>query len=70
MENQRFFLYLALAFLLYIIWLTWQQEHAPKPVTQQDNGQQISELNGVDGENNYEDSADLPEKKYTFVLMF
>jgi len=28
MENQRFFLYLALAFLLYIIWLTWQQEQA------------------------------------------
>ena len=31
MANQRFFLYLALAFILYLIWLTWQQEHAPLP---------------------------------------
>ncbi len=31
MANQRFFLYLALALILYLIWLTWQQEHAPLP---------------------------------------
>ena len=33
MANQRFFLYLALAFILYMIWLTWQHEQAPlRPV--------------------------------------
>lgn len=31
MANQRFFLYLALAFVLYMIWLTWQHEQAPLP---------------------------------------
>lgn len=34
MEAQRPFLYLTLAFLLFLIWSTWQQEHAPKPVEQ------------------------------------
>ena len=29
--NQRFLLYLALAFVLYMIWLTWEREHAPPP---------------------------------------
>jgi len=59
MQNQRFFLYIALAFLLYIIWLTWQQEHAPAPVAQQDSTQQQS--NGSANENNYENSDDLPD---------
>ena len=31
MISQRFFLYTALAFVLYLIWLTWQKEHAPPP---------------------------------------
>ena len=31
MFNQRFFLYLALAFVLYLIWLTWQKEQALPP---------------------------------------
>ena len=63
MENQRFFLYIALAFLLYIIWLTWQQEHAPAPVAQQDSTlQQNDELNaGSVNNNNYENSDDLPD---------
>lgn len=63
MENQRFFLYIALAFLLYIIWLTWQQEHAPAPVAQQDSTlQQSDELNaGSVNNNNYENSDDLPD---------
>ena len=44
MENQRVFLYIALVFLLYIIWLTWQQEHAPTPpvVATQDANEQIT----------------------------
>lgn len=59
MENQRFFLYIGLAFLLYMIWLTWQQENAPAPVAQQDSIQQQS--NGSLNEDNYEHSDDLPE---------
>ena len=35
MDNQRFFLYIALAFVLYLIWLTWQKEHAPPPMAEQ-----------------------------------
>ena len=63
MENQRFFLYIALAFLLYIIWLTWQQEQAPAPVAQQDSIlQQNDEIDtGTVDENNYENSDDLPD---------
>ena len=63
MENQRFFLYIGLAFLLYIIWLTWQQEQAPAPVAQQDPAlQQNNELNSESvSNNNYENSDDLPD---------
>ncbi len=32
MDQQRPFLYLTLFFLGFLIWSTWQQEHAPKPV--------------------------------------
>ena len=34
MDNQKFFLYLALAFVLYMIWLTWQSEQTPPPAAQ------------------------------------
>jgi YidC/Oxa1 family membrane protein insertase len=64
MENQRFFLYIALAFLLYIIWLTWQQEQAPALATQQGTSQDIGQESGLDGfngDNSYENSADLPD---------
>ncbi len=33
MDQQRPFLYLTLFFLGFLIWSTWQQEHAPKPIT-------------------------------------
>ncbi len=59
MENQRFFLYIGLAFLLYMIWLTWQQENAPAPVAQQDSIQQ--QTDGSQNNNNYENSDDLPD---------
>ncbi|MFK7816581.1 MAG: membrane protein insertase YidC [Gammaproteobacteria bacterium] len=59
MENQRFFLYIGLAFLLYMIWLTWQQENAPAPVAQQDVTQQQS--NDSLNEGNYDNSDDLPD---------
>ncbi len=60
MENQRFFLYLALVFLLYIIWLTWQQEQTPPSVAQQDvNSQQIGEA--IDSNSYSESSDDIPE---------
>lgn len=32
MDQQRPFLYLSLFFLGFLIWSTWQQEHAPKPI--------------------------------------
>jgi YidC/Oxa1 family membrane protein insertase len=59
MENQRFFLYIALAFLLYIIWLTWQQEHAPEPIAQTDSTQEKNNVS-VD-ESIYETSDDVPD---------
>ncbi|EIJ35020.1 membrane protein insertase YidC [Thiothrix nivea] len=31
MDSQRPFLYLTLLFMLFLIWTTWQQDHAPKP---------------------------------------
>jgi len=31
MDSQRPFLYLTLIFMLFLIWTTWQQDHAPKP---------------------------------------
>ncbi len=62
MENQRFFLYIALAFLLYIVWLTWQQEQAPPPVAQQDaNGAQIENQKDDLSLNNYDNADDLPD---------
>ena len=33
MDQQRPFLYLSLFFLGFLIWTTWQQDHAPKPLT-------------------------------------
>ena len=36
MDQQRPFLYLTLFFLGFLIWSTWQQEHAPKPVVSSD----------------------------------
>lgn len=33
MDSQRPFLYLTLLFMLFLIWTTWQQDHAPKPPT-------------------------------------
>ena len=32
MDSQRPFLYLALIFLGFLLWTTWQQDHAPQPV--------------------------------------
>lgn len=63
MENQKLFLYIALAFLLYIIWLTWQQEHASVPVTQQNNTLQQNVELSTDANNSkgYENSDDLPD---------
>ena len=30
MDSQRPFLYLTLLFMLFLVWSTWQQDHAPK----------------------------------------
>ena len=32
MDSQRPFLYLTLIFMAFLLWTTWQQDHAPKPV--------------------------------------
>ncbi len=42
MDQQRPFLYLTLFFLGFLIWSTWQQEHAPKPVLSENPLQQIN----------------------------
>jgi len=55
MENQRFFLYIALAFVLYMIWLTWQQEHMVAPEIKP--GQEQAGLEA--------DPLDLPESTNT-----
>ncbi len=59
MENQRFFLYIALAFLLYIIWLTWQQEQAPASIAQQDST--IEQNTATTATDSYENTDDLPD---------
>ena len=56
MNNQRFFLYIALAFVMYLIWLTWQQEHAPQPIPQQ-SSEQVSTI--VDSDT--QSTEDVPE---------
>ncbi len=59
MENQRFFLYIALAFLLYIVWLTWQQEQAPASIAQQDSTVEQNTANT--NTDSYDNSDDLPD---------
>ena len=61
MENQRFFLYIALAFLLYIIWLTWQQEHATPPPDVSLNSSEQSISDNIDTNNINENSEDIPD---------
>ncbi len=56
MDNQRFFLYIALAFVLYMIWLTWQKEHAPPPIAEQTHEQTESVNNDT-----ITKSEDLPD---------
>lgn len=56
MNNQRLFLYIALAFVMYLIWLTWQQEHAPQPIPQQ-SSEQASTI--VDSD--MQSTEDVPE---------
>lgn len=56
MNNQRLFLYIALAFVMYLIWLTWQQEHAPQPIPQQ-SSEQASTI--VDSDT--QSTEDVPE---------
>ncbi len=46
MDQQRPFLYLSLFFLGFLIWSTWQQEHAPKPPVK--NTELISKNNKLD----------------------
>ena len=49
MDQQRPFLYLSLVFLGFLIWSTWQQDHAPKPVVPTNSGvqQQANGSNSV-----------------------
>ena len=61
MENQRFFLYIALVFLLYIIWLTWQQEHTTPPPTVSQNASEQPTSDLIDSDSVYENSEDIPD---------
>lgn len=46
MDSQRPFLYLTLLFMLFLVWTTWQQDHAPKPVTPTTSSVSTSASNG------------------------
>ena len=57
MDSQRPFLYITLLFMLFLIWTTWQQDHAPKPLasaassvsapTLDSSGQEVPAAQGV-----------------------
>lgn len=53
MDQQRPFLYLTLFFLGFLIWSTWQQEHAPKPPAQSADKTSINS-------NAEQNTADIP----------
>ena len=55
--NQRFLLYLALAFLLYMIWLTWQRENIPPPPPVSPTASSLSQGEG----RSLADAQDLPD---------
>ncbi len=54
-------MYIALVFVMYLIWMTWQQENAPQQISQQ-SGEQFSEL--IE-KNNNQKSEDIPEAPIT-----
>lgn len=58
MDQQRPFLYLSLFFLGFLIWSTWQQEHAPKPENPISNAQVASAQSA--GNNNIPAGASIP----------
>jgi YidC/Oxa1 family membrane protein insertase len=75
MDQQRPFLYLTLFFLGFLIWSTWQQEHAPKPIapvgqtTQTTQGQpnQNSQGNSMPSGSSVSNNADTVPVNTTAV---
>ncbi|OCG02115.1 membrane protein insertase YidC [Gilliamella sp. wkB112] len=49
MASQRNILVIALLFLTFLIWTTWQKDHEPKPATTNQLTQQVSEDDSTDG---------------------
>ncbi len=49
MDSQRPFLYLTLIFLGFLIWTTWQQDHAPQPVQTAQTTSTGTTANGANG---------------------
>lgn len=62
MDQQRPFLYLTLFFLGFLIWSTWQEEHAPKPPAQ--SPVQIG-IAGTDNNQAIPSTADIPNNVST-----
>jgi YidC/Oxa1 family membrane protein insertase len=60
MDQQRPFLYLTLFFLGFLIWSTWQQEHAPKPIDSTSQSSSTSELSNPNNTNNNTIPTDTP----------
>ena len=63
MDNQRFFLWVSLAFILFLLYQAWMQDYGPKPVvqesvTQTENGELATNLDDLPQAENL---GDLPE---------
>ncbi len=58
MDQQRPFLYLTLLFLGFLIWSTWQTEHAPKPASTDTSQSQTGADTNKNGK--VQNSADIP----------
>jgi YidC/Oxa1 family membrane protein insertase len=63
MDNQRLLLYLSLVFVLFLIWQTWQEQHAPKIVADSRSTTEIDSGVTAAGELPTEttESPDVPE---------
>ncbi len=68
MENQRFFLYIALAFVLYMIWLTWQQEHTLVSEAQQEQASLENDALDLPDSSNAEDLPEISSTDTTNVV--
>lgn len=60
MDSQRPFLYLTLIFLGFMLWTSWQQYNAPKPVLTQNNAAAVSEQSAQQVQTSAASTAEVP----------